>query len=125
MKTKNLTNQGFIDHVFDYENNKEWVFRGERPAIIDFYADWCGPCQTMSPIYEELAEEYEGKVDFYKVNVDDEQTLSMEFGIRSIPTLFFIALNGQPMMQPGALPKHSFVDIIEKRLISQEDAAEG
>jgi len=112
-KTKNmlehLTRETFLSKVFNYETNKEWKYEGARPCIIDFYADWCGPCKMVAPILEELAKEYEGKVDIYKVNTEDEQELAAVFGIRSIPSLLFVPLEGQPQMAMGALPKDTFV----------------
>jgi thioredoxin len=110
---EHLTVQSFKDKVFDYEKNKEWSYSGTQPAIIDFYADWCGPCKMVAPIIEELAKEYEGKVTFYKINTEQEQELSAVFGIRSIPSLLFIPTNGQPQMAQGALPKKSFKDAIK------------
>ncbi|HOS84060.1 MAG TPA: thioredoxin [Bacteroidales bacterium] len=110
---EHLTVQSFKDKVFDYENNKEWSYAGNQPAIIDFYADWCGPCKMVAPIIEELAKEYEGKVTFYKINTEQEQELSAVFGIRSIPSLLFIPTSGQPQMAQGALPKNSFKDAIK------------
>ncbi len=109
---EHLTAQTFKDKVFDYENNKEWSFKGTTPAIIDFYADWCGPCKMLSPIIEELAKEYEGKVLFYKIDTEAEQELAAAFGIRSIPSLLFIPTEGQPQMAQGALPKDAFKDAI-------------
>lgn len=112
-KTKNmlehLTRETFLSKVFNYETNKEWKYEGTRPCIIDFYADWCGPCKMVAPILEELAKEYEGKVDIYKVNTEEEQELAAVFGIRSIPSLLFVPLEGQPQMAMGALPKDTFV----------------
>ena len=110
MATTQLTTQGFKENIFNYEKEKDWKYEG-LPAIIDFYADWCGPCKMVAPILEELSAEYEGKLVIYKVNTDKEQELSAVFGIQSIPTLLFIDADGEPMMQPGALPKH----ILKKR----------
>ena len=87
----------------DYEKNTEWVFEGKRPAIIDFYATWCGPCKATAPHMEEIAKAYDGKVDVYKVDVDKEQELASLFGIRSIPTILFIPMNGEPRAQVGAM----------------------
>ncbi len=106
---EHLTRETFLSKVFNYETNKEWKYEGARPCIIDFYADWCGPCKMVAPILEELAKEYEGKVDIYKVNTEDEQELAAVFGIRSIPSLLFVPLEGQPQMAMGALPKDTFV----------------
>ena len=106
----------FKEKVFDYENNTEWDFIGVLPVIIDFYADWCGPCKTIAPIMVELAEEYEGKIIIYKVNTDEQQELAGMFGIRSIPSILFIPVEGQPQMANGALPKTEFVRMINEIL---------
>ena len=107
--TEHLTADSFRDKVFDYQNNKEWKFEGELPCIIDFYADWCGPCKMVAPLLEELSEEYDGKLKVYKVNTEEERELSSVFGIQSIPSLLFVPKEGQPQMAMGALPKDSFV----------------
>ena len=107
--TEHLTAESFRDKVFDYQNNKEWKFEGELPCIIDFYADWCGPCKMVAPLLEELSEEYDGKLKVYKVNTEEERELSSVFGIQSIPSLLFVPKEGQPQMAMGALPKDSFV----------------
>ena len=118
MATINLTTQDFKDKIFNYETEQDWKYAGTLPAIIDFYADWCGPCKMVAPILEELSKEYEGRLVIYKVNTDIEQELSSVFGIQSIPTILFIDSNGEPMMQPGALPKHAFKKIIEEKLLA-------
>ena len=118
MATIKLTADKFKSDIFDYTTQKEWKYAGERPAIIDFYADWCGPCKMVSPILEELSVDYEGKVDIYKVDTEVEQELSAVFGIRSIPSILFIPKEGQPMMQPGALPKNVFEQVIEEQLLN-------
>jgi thioredoxin len=105
---EHLTMDTFKQKVFDFEKNTEWKFEGTRPAIIDFYADWCGPCKMVAPILEELSKEYDGKLDIYKVDTESEQELASVFGIRSIPSLLFIPLNDRPQMAQGALPKESF-----------------
>ncbi|MCF8278694.1 MAG: thioredoxin [Flavobacteriales bacterium] len=117
MATIKLTADKFKSDIFDYTTEKEWKYKGERPAIIDFYADWCGPCKMVSPIMEELSNDYAGKVDIYKVDTEVEQELSAVFGIRSIPSILFIPVEGEPMMQPGALPKNAFKEVIEKELL--------
>lgn len=106
--TEHLTKETFIEKVFDFENEKEWNYKGDRPAVIDFYADWCGPCKTVAPILEELSEEYKDKIDIYKVNTEQEQELAAIFGIRSIPSILFIPKEGQAQMAQGALPADSF-----------------
>lgn len=122
MATKKLTLAEFKDKVFDFENEKEWKFKGEKPAIIDFYADWCGPCQMVAPIFEELSDEIP-EIDIYKVDTEAEQQLSAMFGVRSIPSILFIPGDGkQPMMQAGALPKNALEEIIGKELLKTEEA---
>ena len=114
--TENLTKETFLDKVFNYEENKEWKFKGNKPAVIDFYADWCGPCKVVSPILEELSTDFDGKVDVYKVNTETQQELASVFGIRSIPSFLFIPTEGQPQMAMGALPKETFVKAFEETL---------
>jgi thioredoxin len=114
---EHLTKDSFFEKVFNYEQNKEWKFEGEIPCVIDFYADWCGPCKMVAPIIEELSTEYEGKVNFYKVNTDEEQELAGAFGIQSIPSVLFVPKDGQPQMAVGALPKTSFKQVIDKDLL--------
>ena len=126
MATTQLTTQEFKEKIFNYETQKDWKYEG-LPAIIDFYADWCGPCKMVAPILEELSNEYEGKLVIYKVNTDKEQELSAVFGIQSIPTMLFIGADGEPMMQPGALPKHVLKQVIEEKLLvpsKEEEKAE-
>ena len=111
-----LTKATFQEKVFNYEQNKEWKFEGNLPTIIDFWAEWCGPCRMVAPVLEELAKEYEGKINIYKVNTEHEQELAAAFGIQSIPSLLFIPLDEQPQMAAGALPKDAFVKIINEVL---------
>ncbi len=119
MSVTQLTTNDFKEKVFDFTKHKEWKYEGERPAIIDFYADWCGPCKMVAPILKELSEEYEGKVDFYKVDTEAEQELSYVFGIRSIPSLLFIPTGEKPpMMQAGALPKDVLIKVINTELLT-------
>jgi len=106
--TEHLTADTFKQKVFNYETNKDWKFEGELPCLVDFYADWCGPCKMVAPILEELADEYAGKMNVYKVNTEEEQELAAVFGIQSIPSLLFIPKDGQPQMAMGALPKDTF-----------------
>jgi thioredoxin 1 len=103
--TELLTKETFKEKVFDYETTQEWTYKGDLPAIIDFYADWCGPCKMVAPVLEELSDEYAGKVHIYKIDTDREQELAEAFGIQSIPSLLFIPTEGQPQMAQGALPK--------------------
>lgn len=114
--TELLTKETFFEKVFNYEENQEWDFKGEIPAVIDFYADWCGPCKSIAPVLETLSEEYEGKLTIYKVDTEAEQELSGAFGVRSIPTLLFIPKDGKPQMAQGALPKPEFERIFKEVL---------
>ncbi len=111
--TENLTKETFLEKVFNYEKEKDWKYSGELPAIIDFWAPWCGPCRMVGPVLEKIAEEYAGKLVVYKVNTDEEQELAGAFGIQSIPSILFIPLNGQPQMAVGALPKATIVEAIK------------
>lgn len=115
MPTIQLTQAQFLQDVFDYTTEKEWKYKGDKPAIIDFYADWCGPCKVVAPILEELSNEFPD-ILIYKVNTEIEQELSAVFQIRSIPSMLFIPVDRQPMMQAGALPKSALIEIIEKEL---------
>ncbi len=115
--TEHLTKQTFLEKVFNYEKNTEWKFEGELPCIIDFYADWCGPCKIVAPILEELSEEYKGKINIYKINTEQETELAAAFGIRSIPSLLFVPKNEQPQMAMGALPKDTFKQVIQDVLL--------
>lgn len=124
MATKYLTKQEFTDNIFDFENNEEWKYKGSLPAIIDFYADWCGPCKAVAPTLEQLSEEYKNKIEIYKVDTDKEVELSQLFSIQSIPTFLFIPASGAPMVQRGALPKNVFKEIIETRLLASTAAEE-
>ncbi|HCA83042.1 MAG TPA: thioredoxin [Flavobacteriales bacterium] len=117
MPTVKLTAEKFKSDIFDYTTEKEWKYKGNVPAIIDFYADWCGPCKMVAPLLEELSDEYTDKLIIYKVDTEVEQELSAVFGIRSIPSLLFIPREAQPMMQAGALPKAAFKEIIEEELL--------
>jgi thioredoxin len=120
MKLEHLTNETFKEKIFNYETNKEWKFEGAIPAIIDFYADWCGPCKTIAPILEELKDEYGDKLDIFKVNTEEQRELSSVFGIQSIPSLLFIPKEGQPQMAMGALPKETFKQAIAEVLSVSE-----
>lgn len=117
---EHLNKQTFLEKVFNYEKNQDWKFEGDLPAVVDFWAPWCGPCKMVGPIIDELSTEYEGKVNFYKVNTDEEQELGAVFGIRSIPSLLFIPKEGQPKLAVGALPKDSLKSAVEKELLETE-----
>jgi len=121
MALEHLTKQTFLDKVFNYEVNKEWKFEGELPAIIDFFADWCGPCKMVAPILEELSAEYAGKINIYKIDTEAEQELAAAFNIRSIPSMLFIPMNGQPQMAVGALPKDALKNAISEVLFQKQN----
>lgn len=118
MATVQLTAAKFKEEVFDYEASEEWKFKGSVPAVIDFYADWCGPCKVVAPVLEELSEEYKDKLIIYKEDTEVEEEHSAVFRIQSIPSLLFIPLEGTPMMQAGALPKHVLKQVIDERLLN-------
>lgn len=117
-----LTTAAFKEDIFDYTKSKEWSYDG-MPCIIDFYADWCGPCKAVAPVLDELANEYEGNIKIYRVDTEVEQELSGAFGIRSIPSILFVPAGRQPMMQNGALPKNALKEIIEKELLGGKKEA--
>ena len=118
MSAIHLTKGGFENRVANIaEMANGWNFKGNKPALIDFYASWCGPCQRLSPIIDEIAEEYAGKVDIYKVNVDDEEELAKLFRVRSIPTLVYIPMGKNPTIQPGGKTKAELKEIIETMLL--------
>lgn len=120
MKTIHLSKSDFLTKVANYETTpNEWKYLGDKPAIVDFYASWCGPCKTIAPILEELAAEYGDQIYIYKVDTEEEQELAAAFGIRSIPTLLFIPMDGEPQMAQGAMPKASFKEAIEKVLLKK------
>ena len=113
----------FIEKVWDFEKSpQEWVYEGDVPCVIDFYADWCKPCRMVAPIMDDLAKEYEGEVKIYKIDVDKEKKLAAVFQVRSIPAVLFSPTEGQPMMQAGALPKEQYVKIIEDNLLNTNES---
>jgi len=116
MALEHLTTETFKEKVFNYELNKEWKFEGKTPVIIDFYANWCGPCKMIAPVLEELQKEYGDKLVIFKVNTEEQQELSSMFGIQSIPSILFVPLEGQPQMATGALPKDTFRSAIAEVL---------
>lgn len=122
MKTIHLTTDEFSKKIADLKSAEggEWKYLGDKPALIDFYADWCGPCKMIAPVLEELAEEYAGQIYIYKVDTEKEQELAAAFGIRSIPSLLFIPMDGQPQMARGAMPKDAFKEIIDEVLLGKK-----
>jgi thioredoxin len=114
MAVEHLTLESFKQKIFNFDKLKEWDYQGENPCIIDFYAKWCGPCKIIAPVIEELSEEYCCKVDFFKVNTEEEPELAGVFGVQSIPTLLFVPTNGKPQMAMGALPKSTFKQLIQE-----------
>lgn len=118
---EHLTMDTFKSKVFNFELSKEWKFEGNKPCLIDFYADWCGPCKMVAPILEELSEEYKGKLDIYKIDTEAQRELAGLFGIQSIPSLLFVPKVGQPQMAQGALPKESFQKAIKDVLLVEKN----
>lgn len=115
-----LDKADFLTKVYNYEQNQtEWVYEGNKPCIIDFYADWCGPCKKISPILQELAAEYKDDIVIYKINVDKEKELAAAFSIRSIPTILFVPAEGIPQLAQGALPREEFVKQIDTYLLGK------
>ena len=115
-----MTKADFLKKVADYEkNSQEGKYLGDKPALIDFYASWCGPCKALAPVLEELAAEYGDQIYIYKINTEEEQELAAAFGIRSIPTLLFIPLEGKPQMAQGAMPKDSLKEAIDKVMLGK------
>ena len=120
---KNVTTKYFNKNVYDLkktDENGELKFLGKKPVLIDFYATWCGPCKALELILDELYTEYDGKIDIYKVNTEDEMELSAAFGVMSLPTLLFIPKEGKPMISPGAPPKQMLKELIDEKLLGKE-----
>jgi thioredoxin len=116
-----LNKADFLTMIYNYEKNTdEWVYEGDKPCIVDFYADWCGPCKRIAPIMRELASQYKDDVVFYKIDVDNEQELASIFGISSIPTILFVPVKGKPQAALGALPKETLVEQIENFLLEKD-----
>ncbi len=125
MPTEQLTLAGFKEKVHDFSDNSDWKYLGDKPAIIDFYADWCGPCKAVAPIFEELSDEYADDIVIYKVDTEAEPELSHAFGIQSIPSILFIPMDSSaPMMQRGALPKNVLERVIREELLGKKPEPE-
>ena len=117
-KVKHLTYKEFLKQVWDFEKNPNtFVYKGKLPAIIDFYADWCGPCRRVAPLMEKFAKEYDGKLLVYKINVDQEKDLATAFQVRNIPMVLFIPMEGMPYKQVGAMQEQGYRDVIEQQLL--------
>ena len=121
IKPEHLTVETFKEKIFNYEKNPDkWVFEGDKPCMVDFYADWCKPCKLIAPIMEELANEYKGQINVYKINTEQQRELSRVFGVRSIPAVLFIPMDGKPQMSTGALPKANFKQVIDEFLLGKK-----
>lgn len=121
--SEDLNKETFRDKIFNFEKNKEWKYEGTLPALVDFWAPWCGPCRLVGPVIDQLSEDYAGRVNFFKVNTEEEQELAGMFGIQSIPSLLFIPVVGVPKMALGALPKKELKRIIESELLPSSQAS--
>lgn len=120
-KPMDIDNKAFIERIFDYNNSDEWNYKGDKPAIIDFWAAWCGPCRQIAPVLEEIAAEYGDDIYVYKVNVDEQTELARAFGIRSIPTLLFVPMEGMPQAVMGSAPKSKIKNSVETILFAKEE----
>ena len=121
MSVHNLTIADFKKPIMDFEANpQEWKYLGDKPAIIDFYATWCGPCKATAPVLEKIAEKYDGRINVFKVDVDKEQELAALFGVRSIPSLLFIPMSEKPQMATGAMMQNDFERAIANILLKEE-----
>ena len=121
---KNVTSDFFSKNVYDFKNvddSGELNFLGKKPVLIDFYATWCGPCRVLEPILDELYTEYDGEIDIYKVNTEEEMELAGAFGVMSLPTLLFIPMEGSPVISPGAPPKQMLKELIDEKLLGKKD----
>ncbi len=122
-KVIHLTKADFLKKVYNYETTPDqWTYLGDKPCIIDFYADWCGPCRSIAPVLEELAKEYDGQIYIYKIDTEKESELAQAFGIQSLPTLLFVPMGEQPQMAQGALPKETFKKAINEVLLKKKES---
>ena len=119
-KPIDLDHKSFIENVFDFENNDQWKYIGDKPAIIDFWASWCGPCRQISPVLADLAAEYGGEIYVYKVNVDEQKEIARAFGIQSLPTILFVPMDDQPQAVLGAAPKAKLREAVDTVLLKKE-----
>jgi len=118
---EHLTYDAFLKKVWNFEANpQEWIYEGDVPCVIDFYADWCGPCKRVAPIMDELAKKYAGKLKVYKINVDHEKQLASVFRVRSIPSVLFVPKNGKPQMQTGAMQKDAYFKVVSEQLLKEK-----
>jgi thioredoxin len=121
VKPEHLTYDTFIKKVWNFKKHpQQWVYEGDVPCVIDFYADWCRPCKMVAPIMEELAQKYDGKLKVYKIDVDKERELASVFQVRSIPSVLFVPKEGKPMMQVGAMQRDDYFKIVEEELLKQK-----
>ncbi len=120
VKVTHLTKADFLAKVMNYEKNpQEWIYLGDKPCLIDFYASWCGPCKRLAPVLDELAQEYAGEIYIYKIDTEKERELAAVFGVRSIPTLLFCPMGENPQIAQGALPKEQLKEAIDKVLLKK------
>lgn len=116
---KHINTDGFLKNIWNYRKNKDFIYEGKLPCIVDFYATWCGPCRKIAPYMEELAKEYAGKIDIYKVNIDESRELAQVFSVTSIPTLLYIPGNAAPQMSQGAMSKEQYKYLIDHILLQK------
>lgn len=118
---EHLTYDAFLKKVWNFEAHpQEWIYEGDVPCVIDFYADWCGPCKKVAPIMDELAKKFAGKLKVYKINVDNEKQLASVFRVRSIPSVLFVPKNGKPQMQTGAMQKDAYFKVVSEQLLKEK-----
>lgn len=117
---RQLTTDEFLTNIFNYRTDSVWSYKGNKPCVIDFYASWCGPCKRLAPIMEELAEQYQGKVVFYKVDTEEQRELAQVFNISSIPQVLYIPKKGNPTLLKGLYPKENMIQIIDEVLLNKK-----
>ena len=115
-----ITTEQFKERIFDYKNEKDWIFKGNKPCVIDFYTTWCGPCKRLAPIMEEMSQKYCDQVVFYKADTERERELAYVFGINSIPQVLYIPMEGKPLLLKGLYPKEEIVRIIDELLLNKK-----